>query len=378
MIRSVRRVAVGASFAFSLVALGQPQAKDVVNAGKKPALTQEQYKKLILGLEPCKVIGYSINGTCQGVKDLSEAMRNSTTAVKDLAGMNAALGRELISHPAPAVRVKAGNLMGGLLGTSDASEEVITAAAEKEADPGVLQAFIRVVANSGAKNKKVAAMLLKAAAHADVKVRTEAVYAISSSWNREMAGGAEKLLELAQKDADKGVRAAACEYGGGLGNKIFLPFMEKATAKDADKDQYNACMKGLVKMFHDYPLYETSNEAAYKLFMKRLGEKPRTEARPYWIVMSTFERANDAKNEKLAQWKADAKWFKPAEVKKAFADVIADKATNWMSRTGAVKSMLGLGATKAELEALKKGYDEKVSNDKQVLKAIDEAIAKAP
>jgi Arc/MetJ-type ribon-helix-helix transcriptional regulator len=44
----------------------------------------------------------------------------------------------------------------------------------------------------------------------------------------------------------------------------------------------------------------------------------------------------------------------------------------------AVKSMLGLGATKAELEALKKGYDEKATNDKMVLKAIDEAIAKAP
>ena len=48
-----------------------------------------------------------------------------------------------------------------------------------------------------------------------------------------------------------------------------------------------------------------------------------------------------------------------------------------MARTGAIESLEGLGATKAELEALKKGYDEKNFDDKNVLKKLDEAIAKA-
>lgn len=373
------RIVIAAALSCSLASYAQPDAKAVVNAGKKPALTQEQYKKLILALEGCKLTGYSIDPKCQALLDMYAVMKNTTTGLKDMAGMNAALGQELITHPAPAVRVKAGALMGGLLGSSDSSGNVIAAAAEKETDPGVLQSFLRVTGNSGGKNKKVAEMLIKAGSHPDVKVRTQAIYAIASPWNREMAGAAEKLLEMASKDADPSVRAAACEYIGELNNKIALPFIEKATGPRAtDQAMYNACLKGLVRLFHYYPLYDTSNEAAYKLFVKRLNDKPRTADRPYWTVTSLFERANDDKHAALAKWKAEAKWFKPAEMKKALVGVIADKKANWMARNGAIKSMVGLGATKAELEALKKGYDEKVSDDKLVLKAITEAVAKAP
>ena len=355
------------------------QAKDAVGGAGKAALTAESYEKLIVGLEGCTIKGYDIDGKCPAMLALREGLKNSSTGLKDMAGMSAGVGKKLLGHASAPVRLYAAGLMGGLLGTDASSQDALVEAAAKETDLGVLQGMIRTVANSGARNPKVAELLLKSADHADVAVRLQAVYAISSGWNQEMKGGPEKLAAMVDGDKDPKVRQAACEYAGGLGAKSLVATYDKHTAKSDDKDLYSACMKGLVAMFHNYPLYDTDEEGAYKLFLKRLNAKPRSEAAPPWTVMGAFRYANTGdRNTKLVEWQKKATWFKPAEVKKALAGVIADKQSNWMSRTGAVESMAGLGANKKELEALKVGYDAKESTDGYVLKKIDEALAKAP
>ncbi|MFN0253111.1 MAG: HEAT repeat domain-containing protein [Kofleriaceae bacterium] len=359
---------------FALAIAGPVFADDKL----KPALTQEAYEKLVLGLADCKLKGYSIEAACPGLKAMQEAMRSTTTAAKDLFGMNAAIGAKLIGHTSPAVRVKAAELMGSIIGTQTTNQDTVAAAGAKEKDPQVLQAFIRVVANSGGKNPKVAAFLLSSADHADKAVRMQAVYAIASSWNKGMKGGVEKLAAMTDKDADAKVREAACQWGGELGDKKMLPALTKHTAKTDSKDMYTACMAGLGAMFHHYPLYGTDNQAAYKLFLDRIQATPRSEHAPPWTVMSLFRYAGDPKNDKLAAWKRRATWFKPADVKRALSVVIADKASNWMARTAALESFAALGANKAELEALKKGYDATVAYDSHVLKKIDELAAKAP
>jgi hypothetical protein len=189
---------------------------------------------------------------------------------------------------------------------------------------------------------------------------------------RAAAGGLRAVVELEAK-----VRAAACEYGGKLGHKAMLTVLEKLTNKTDDKDMYSACMKGIVAMFFQYPFFETTSQEAYKLFLKRLNAAPRSADSPPWSVMSEFAKYADDKNEKLVAWKKKATWFKDAEMRKALAAVVADKKTNWMARTGAIESLIALGASKAELETLKKGYDEKNFDDKNVLKKLDEAINKA-
>jgi hypothetical protein len=364
------KTALALAIASTTTASAQP-----TKPGTKPALTIEQYEKLILGLADCKLVRYEIDGKCAGVKALQDAMKETTTPVKDMLGMTSKLGEKLITHASPAVRVKAANLMSSITGTSGSSQDIIVAAAAKEKDPQVLQAFIRTVWNDGGKNPKVAKFLIDSADHEDKDVRTQAVYAISSSWNKDMKGGPEKLAKVATSDKELKVRQAACEYGGKLGNKAILPVIEKFTAKE-DKEMYGACMKGLIEMFFQYPFYETTNEAAYKLFVKRLASPHGPDAPP-WTVTGEFKKYADDKHDKLVAWKKKATWFKPADVKKALASVVADKKTNWMARTGAIESLEGLGATKAELEALKKGYDEKNFDDKNVLKKLDDAIAKA-
>ncbi|MEZ4368596.1 MAG: HEAT repeat domain-containing protein [Kofleriaceae bacterium] len=358
------------------------EAKAVVGGANKPALTAEAYEAGILGLADCKVVGADIDPQCPGKLALDELRKNSSTPLKDMAGMSATLGQKLIGHASPAVRVKAAQLMGSVFGSSDTSQQVVVDAAAKETDSGALQAMIRTVANSGAKNPAVGAMLLAAADHADAEVRKQAIYALSSGWNRELAGGADKLAALIDKDPDPEVRTAACERAGGLGTPSLVSTYEKHTASTDDAKLYAACMKGLVTMFFDYPLFETSNQAAYKLFLKRLGAPPVGEISPPWMVTSMFSNyADEGKNaaftKTLDAWRAKAPWFDAAALRKALAAIVANKAVYWMARTGALKSLVGLGATKAEIEALKKGYDPANRDDAHVMRNFDDAIAKA-
>jgi hypothetical protein len=240
----------------------------------------------------------------------------------------------------------------------------------------VLRAFLRVIADHGMKNRKVGAILVGATRHADKDVRLQGIYALSSPANRGVPDATTRLAALATDDPEPKVRQAACEYSGRLGSDDLLPMYEKLTASSVDHEMYAACMEGLVAMFHNHPSFDTANEGAYKLFLRRLDAKPRTEHSPPWNVMSTFcYFSHESDLDKLAAWKKQATWFKPADVKRAMSDVVSDKTASWMARAAAVESMVGLGASKSELEALKRGYSPADRNDKPVLDKIASAIS---
>ena len=92
--------------------------------------------------------------------------------------------------------------------------------------------------------------------------------------------------------------------------------------------------------------------------------------------MSTFcyfsHGSHGADADKLSAWKQRAPWFDAAEVKRVLTSVISDKTTSWMARAAAIESMIGLGANKPELAALRKHIDPK---DKSVLDKLASAIS---
>ena len=330
----------------------------------------ERYERIVRNVEDCPLEGYQVVPTCPGIQMFNAGIGNTAPEIK------AAVGRKMIGSGSPAVRVTAAELMTGPNGTSTESQDAIAEAASREHDPGVLRAFIRVIADDGARNPRVASVLLAAADHADPDVRLQAVYALTSATNRGMHGAAAKLIALAESDREPKVRHTACEYSGKLGSDELLPLYERLTSTTADPELYSACMEGLVRMFHNHPVFDTSNEQAYRLFLRRLDDKPRTEHSPPWNVMSTFcYYSHGSDLAKLAAWKQQATWFDPAEVKRVMTHVIADKTANWMARAAAVESMVGLGATKLELAALKRGYTSGDRKDKPVLDKIASAIA---
>jgi len=329
----------------------------------------ERYQRIVRNVADCELEGHQIVPTCPGMHELAAGI--SGVPVE----MRAELGRTLITHASPAVRVKAAELMNIAhgVGPSVESQNAIAAAAAAERNFGVLRAFIRVIADHGAANPKVGAVLLAAADHEDKEVRLQAVYALTSQANRGLVGGSTMLAALAERDPDSKVRTTACESAGKLGGDELLPLYAKLTASAKDPDLYAACMEGLVRMFHDHPSLDTSNPKAYRLFLDRLAATPRSETSPPWSVMSTFcYFSHDTDKAKLAAWKAKAPWFDAAEVKRVMTSVITDKATSWMARAAAIESMIGLGAAKPELEALRQHIDPK---DKPVLDKLASAIS---
>ncbi|MBA2543264.1 MAG: HEAT repeat domain-containing protein [Deltaproteobacteria bacterium] len=332
----------------------------------------ERYQRIVRNVADCPLEGYQIVPTCAGMHELAAGIANVPADVR------AEVGRSMLAHASPAVRVKAAELMHSEhrargSGLSVENQDAIADAATRERDPGVLRAFIRVIADHGTANAKVGAVLLAAADHADKDVRLQAVYALTSQANRGLAGGSTKLAQLAEKDANAKVRTTACEYAGKLASDDLIPLYEKLTASAKDPDLYAACMEGLVRMFHDHPALDTANEKAYRLFLKRLAAAPRNETSPPWSVMSTFcYYSHGGEPTKLATWKQRAPWFDAAEVKRVMISVASDKAASWMARAAAVESMIGLGASKPELEALRRRIDPR---DKSVLDKIASAIA---
>lgn len=329
----------------------------------------ERYQRIVRNVADCQLEGYQIVPTCPGMHELAAGISGVPVEVR------AEVGASMLGHASPAVRVKAAELMNVAhgVGPSRASQDAIADAASRERDPRVLRAMIRVIADHGADNPKVGAVLLAAADHADPDVRLQAVYALTSQSNRGLAGSTGKLARLASDDTEAKVRTAACEYAGKLGSDDLLPLYDKLTLDTSNPELYAACMEGLVRMFHDHPVLDTANERAYRLFLTRLEHQPRTETTPPWSVMSTFcYFSHGADADKQAAWRQRAPWFDPAEVKRVMTSVISDRATSWMARAAAIESMIGLGATKPELEALRAHVDPK---DKPVLDKLASAIA---
>jgi hypothetical protein len=324
----------------------------------------ERYERIVRNVEDCPLEGYQIVPSCAGVHELNAGIANIPVDVR------VEVGRAMIGHTSPAVRVKAAELMNAHGGPARDSQDAIADAATRERDPGVLRAFIRVIADHGAANPRVAAVLLAAAGHVDHAVRLQAVYALSSATNRGLDGGARKLAALAETDPDPKVRHSACEYAGKLAGDDLLPLYEKLTATHADPDLYAACMEGLVRMFHNVPVLDTHNEHAYRLFLKRVSDAP--HAAP-WNVLSTFcYFSHGSDGDKLAAWKQRAPWFDAVEVKKVMASVVGDPKASSPARAAAIESIVGLGASKTELEALRRSIDPK---DKPVLDKLASVIA---
>jgi hypothetical protein len=347
-----------------------PQGPGASTAQKvvEPRSAPSGIEKLVADLESCDLEGYQITSTCLAMERLTTELAEPNGAHE----LSLALGAKLLGHRAPAVRLEAATM----LGTDRASRDAIVDAARKEPDAHVREAMIRIIAAEGAKYPRVGAFLLESTQFPVADVRAQALAALTLPASRALPGAADRVLAMAERDPDPALRRAACAAGGKLGNPIFLPFYETATARTDDPELSAACMEGVVAMFHNQPAFDTANEDAYHLFLKRLAAQPRTEHSPPWQVMSAFcYYSHEADLDKLAAWKRQATWFKPAEVKAVMTAVITDRATSWQARAAAIESMVGLGATKDELKALGSGYDKMDKADQLVLAKLDSALA---
>lgn len=344
---------------------GMATQVNVANAGNQ----LERYHRIVRNVEDCPLEGYQVVPTCPGMQRFTESI------AKVPADVRVAVGREMIGNASPSIRVEAAKLiLAG--GRSGEALDAIAQTANRERDPQVMRALLRTIADEPATRPSVVQALLAAADHRDLDVRLQAIEIIGSAKNRGLVGGAAKLAKIAEHDADPKARRAACEHAGTLASHEMLATYERLTESTTDPELYASCMEGLVRMFHNHPVFDTASEPAYRLFLRRLEAKPRTETTPPWTVMSTFcYYSHESDLDKLHAWKQRATWFDAAEVKRVMTNVIGDKAANWMARAAAIESMVGLGATKPELEALRRGYNANDQKDRPVLDKLATVIS---
>lgn len=361
MVACTRAVEVGNEREQIMAATVSPS----IGIGAAPAGTLE---RRVLDLASCSLEGYQIDASCPAM----EALAKELAAPGGSKTLSVALGARLLASESAAVRLETAKLMG----TDTASRNAIVETARRESNVHVRQAFVRMLANDGAKHAAVGALLLESTSHADRDVRLQAVYALTSPANRALPGGAAKLAHVIEHDPNERVRQAACLAAGRLGDDALVATYDRMTASTADPAMYATCMEGLVAMFHNHPSFDTASEAAYRLFVRRLAAEPRTEVSPPWGVMSSFcYYSHEADLDKLAAWKQRAPWFDAVELKRLITSIVVDKNASWMARAAGVESLIGLGASKAELQALKPAYTTKVEADRMVLAKIDSALA---
>lgn len=344
-------------------------------AGEQQPLTPEAYEKLLLDMATCGIKGEQIDPACPAKKAF-RAARSRRNALKNLAGLTAQLGKKHIKHSSPAVRVQAAGFLASIFGADTSSQDVIIEAAMTEQEPAVLVAMIQSVGSKGGRNPKIGELLLKLAGHENSSVRKKAMVWLGSVWNKDLAGSIEKIIETIENDKDESVRQFACRYSGARGDDRMVPIYKKYTAKPEENPKlYAACMDGLVNSFMHYPLFGTHSEKAYKLAMKRLAHKPRSQTVPPWGLLDNF--AEIAKETpKVTEWRAKATWFKIADVMKVLEPIVIDRAAYRLARSGALKSMVALGASKKQLQRMRKSYDGSENpDDKSVIQQLDKAIA---
>jgi HEAT repeat protein len=221
----------------------------------------------------------------------------------------------------------------------------------------------------------VLALLMRAVEHPSPGVRMEGISWLTSSFADGTEGTLAKVMDKIEHDPDEQVRRYACTRLAGRQSEQALPLLDKLT-RDAEQDPklYAACFEGLVRLWTGFPNPSKPSRRAYELTLKRLLDKPRSDNRPPWAVMSVFRGIVVApKNSFHEKWLEQTKgWLSLDAIFAALADVAADPKSHWMARTGAIDTLKKLQAPQATLDRIKAAYEAPKGKDKLVLQKLEQ------
>jgi hypothetical protein len=350
-------------------------------ADEKAPLTAPVYSKLVTGLDACKVTDRGIDPTCEAYKKLRRAQHRRSSA-KDMAALNAKVGKELIGHKSPAVRLQAAKMMQSVFGSNEDVQKVIVDAAKKEKTPAVLAAMLRTVGSRHKQSEDIKQLLLQMADHENDTVRREALSWFLTTFGEGVPGTFDKVLEKMEKDPSLEVKTYLCGRLYGSSDERAIPVFERLlSAADTDPKLYGACWNGVINSWTGFPKPRNPSKAGYELTLKVLEKKPRTKERPPWSGISTLRSAKTeySSGDRFGtEWLDKVKpWFKPSRLLTALKDVANDSNANWMARTAALRVMQELGEGKATFTALAKKYEKATQGDEfHVKRQIDDILRK--
>lgn len=346
---------------------GRPRFK--LAEGEK--LTGQSLEKLYLALTDCTVIWQGFDSRyCPEEQALSAATALGSEHRLDDSKAEKALelevAKKMLGHASPAVRYGAAKTL-----SFNSNWELVAGALASEQDPMALRALVFNFRSSATAHPKIAEQLLRLADSPIVEVRRDVAIGLGSA--QGVAGAFEKAADRAEHDADVMTRGSACESAGELGDPRALDLFAKLLVPSSNPSVWDHCLEGLISMWTHG---ENHNAEAYRRSLALIAESPVME-NVTWVASSNVGHIAEAMKERPDEWKARP-FVKLSQIKSALTKVARSaKATYW-ARSNAVGGLAQLGATKRELQAIRKTLPELLDENLAALaRTIDEAIAEA-
>jgi HEAT repeats len=347
--------------------------------GEKAKLKKEEYKRLTLALETCKLKKLNWDYKCPAYLELQKVRKEKKLDIKDFSKWQGALALEILKNKAPTLRWRAVSMMSSAWagGMKEKYVKAIIAAGEKEKNVGVLRFMLDAMDSNQKKHPVVGEFIIKNLSHENEDVRLRAVWSLAA-WGKDTKGAAKAMVSVIKTDKVKKVQQAACEGAGKLEDESVLKTLKKLTLnKKTDPDLYYYCFKGVIQMWTGYPFHpKKPSKKAYQLTLQLLKQGGRTDKRPPWGIAGMFNNLYKESDKRYKKWAETAKWYKKKDLVKAIGAVIKDLKAGWMIRTYLVKTAAKLGAEKKYFQKLLKAYkgNEKKHPHSLVTKAISKRI----
>ena len=252
----------------------------------------------------------------------------------------------------------------GLFGVNEKARDKAITILENETDTYCLYSATCGLMNEMKNDAKVAKFIFKMADHENAKIRYRAAISIGNSWSRGVDGTVEKIIAM-MNDSDIDVQKAALSNAGKLRDETVIEPIVAVLNDDSRAKVHGDAIRGLASMWLDFPLHESTSEAAYQATLDYYSKTPRTKDVPAWSGISSFNTVSE-KGLTDNQWREKATYFNADNFTKVMADLIADPDADWLAKQPAMKAVLALCPEK--FDSLEKAAE--ASGDKKVTDAF--------
>lgn len=335
--------------------------------GKDEKLTAENLEKLFQNVATCKFDSTGAGLTsCPADKWIYDATHEDSHGDSDTRRkLEREVALKMLKDASPQVRFRAADLV---IYREDSRADVADAAL-KEQDPNARVAMAtRVVqmASADAASKKA---WLAFADDKEPRIRRETAY---QGKNIEDPAVLEKLVAMAEGDADEQTRATACRAVGYHADAAKVKWFEKMLVAATPPQVYDRCLIGLTKMWLED---ENANKDAYKLSLKLLGKGPFRPAAPSVEISNDFGDLPAKIKESPDAWKKKT-FVKVPEIGAALLSTVKAKDADPYLREALVEALPKYGVKKKDLVAVRKSLPKTLPENLQSLaKKLDDTIA---
>ena len=259
----------------SIVGSPPSPSETVPKPKREPILTIEQFDALVLALKSCDARDVRMR-RCAQVSELNARLRHPAIGLKARRVLKTSVGRKRLSHPAPAVRLYAVQILSGYLSDQSPLTDLVVARFKLEKDVNVLLAMMNALAGLASNNTVLAETLSQHQRHPSPEIRSASIrHRLRLDIDGELSFSALFSLLVATETSARVIRTV-CEEMLRYDPERALKFIRTEFVQ-TDHRHLNSCMEPLIfasvaptpKSHHDGALEMVTAYIAQKVLLKK-------------------------------------------------------------------------------------------------------------